>query len=97
MESLSQVTVYLHQHKNILPECSEPYGLYSIQVKGPTNAGTLSDKWFNLKDYKMNGLPRKDLPCKAVNDDEKLGYDGGIGKCIFSKFYSGLSKYSKNI
>ena len=94
MENLSQVTVYLHQHKDILPECSEPYGLHNIQLKGPTNAGIFLDKWFNLKDYKMNGLPRKQLPCKAVNDDEKLDYDGGIGKCIFSKLSFDLSECS---
>ena len=94
MENLSQVTVYIHQHKDILPECSEPYGLYNIQLRAPTNAGKFLDKWFNLKDYKMNGLPRRQLPCKAVNDDEKLDYDGGIGKCIFSKFSFDLSKCS---
>ena len=94
--NLSQLTFYVHQHKDILPECTEPYGQFNIQVKGPTKPGTLQDRYFVVRDYKMNGLPRKDLPCREVADDEDLGYDGGIGKCIYGKFTIQQSYLSKS-
>ena len=81
-DNLSQLTVYFHQHKDALTECSEPYGQFNMQLKGPTKPGTLQDRFFVVRDYKMNGLPRKQLPCRPVEENEKLGYDGGIGKCI---------------
>ena len=84
--NMSQATVYLHQHKDVLPECTEPYGQFNLQIKGPTKPGTYQDRFFVITDYKMNGLPRKQLPCKAVEENEKLGYDGGVGKCIHGKF-----------
>ena len=62
-----------------------------MQLKGPTKPGTLQDRFFVVRDYKMNGLPRKQLPCRPVEENEKLGYDGGIGKCIHGKPADGIS------
>ena len=93
MEGLSQFTMYIHQHKDILPECTEPYGQFNAQIQGPAKPGTLQDRWFAVKDFKMNGLPRKDLPCQEVADNEDLGYDGGVGKCL----YGGFSKYCTQV
>ena len=86
MEELAQFTLYIHQHKDILPECTEPYGQFNVQIQGPAKPGTLQDRWFVVRDFRMNGLPRKDLPCQEVADDEDLGYDGGIGKCLYGWF-----------
>ena len=86
MENLTQYTVYLHQHRDIFPECTEPYGQYNLKVAGPKSNGTVQERWFLIKDTKMKGLPRDELPCRASNETEELGYEGGIGKCIYSEF-----------
>ena len=85
MENLDQFTLYLHQHKDILPECTEPYGQFNIKINGPTRNGTLQDRWFVIKDFMNNGLPRPELPCQKVDEEEKLGYEGGIGKCLYGE------------
>ena len=85
MENLDQFTLYLHQHKDILPECTEPYGQFNIKINGPTRNGTLQDRWFVIKDFRTNGLPRPELPCQKVDENETLGYEGGIGKCLYGE------------
>ena len=95
MEGLDQFTLYIHQHKDILPECTEPYGQFNAQIQGPAKPGTLQDRWFAVRDFKINGLPRKDLPCQAVGENEDLGYDGGIGKCLYGLFDKKLSEVAQ--
>ena len=84
MEELAQFTLYIHQHKDILPECTEPFGQFNAQIQGPAKPGTLQDRCFAVRDFRMNGLPRPDLPCQEVGED--LGYDGGIGKCLYGGY-----------
>ena len=85
MDNKTQYTVYLHQHRDIYPECTEPYGQYNQRVAGPKNNGLIQERYYLIKATEMRGLPRDVLPCKAKNETEELGYEGGIGKCIYGE------------
>ena len=86
MENLAQYTVYIHQHRDIYPECTDPYGQYNQRVSGPKNSGYMQERYYLIKATEMLGLPRDALPCRALNETEKLGYEGGIGKCIYGEW-----------
>ena len=85
-ENLSQYTVYIHHHRDIYPECTEPYGQYNQRVPGPKSNGTIQERYYLIKATEMKGLPRKTLPCRVLSETEKMGYEGGIGKCIYGMF-----------
>ena len=48
--------------------------------------GVVEKRGFVIKDTLMKGLPHDGLPCHINQDNEELGYDGGIGECIDSMF-----------
>ena len=93
MDNLSQYTVYIHQHRDVYPECTEPYGQYNQRVGGPKSNGYIQERYYLVKATEMLGLPREDLPCRPLSENEKLDYEGGIGKCIYGekRKYSGLA------
>ena len=86
MENLSQYTVYIHHHRDLYPECTEPYGQYNQRVPGPKNNGYIQERYYLIKATEMKGLPRDELPCRAHEGADKLGYEGGIGKCIYGEW-----------
>ena len=83
---MSQYSIYIHQHKDVYPECSEPYGLNGLKVVGHDKKGTMETRVFLMKDTRVEGLPRKELPCRAPEDHEHFSYHGGIGECIDGKY-----------
>ena len=90
--NVSQYSVYVHQHKQVFPECSEPYGLHGLKVVKHDRKGVMEKRVFLIKDTRLEGLPRQNLPCKIHDDNEELGYDGGIGECIDGKQTSIIMK-----
>ena len=84
--NVSQYAIFVHQHKRIYPECAEPYGLHGIKVVPHQEPGVVETRGFVIKDTLMKGLPHDGLPCHINQDNEELGYDGGIGECIDSMF-----------
>ena len=84
---ISQYLVFVHEHRDIIPDLTDPYGLFSYKVPGPKNSGILEGKLFVMKDNLYKALPRKDLSCQSVgnSDTKEPSYEGGIGKCIESK------------
>ena len=91
---ISQFLVYVHEHRDIIPDLTDPYGLFSYRVLGPKDFGKLDTKVFNMKDNLYKALSKKELKCRANdNDDTKEPrYEGGISPCIESK-KSGVRKY----
>ena len=84
-KNVSQYSIYVHQHKDVYPECSEPYGLHGLKVVAHDKKGIMEKRKFLIKDTLFEGLPRKKLPCHIHENIEELGYDGGIGECIDGK------------
>ena len=86
LKDVTQYSIYLHQHKDVYPECSEPYGLHGIKVAAHDKKGTMETRVFLVKHTRVEGLPRKELPCQVLANSEQLSYHGGIGECIDSEF-----------
>ena len=84
---ISQVLIYVHEHRDIIPDLTDPYGLFSYRAVGPKDFGILETKIFNMKDNLYKALSRKNLKCRVIdNDDTKEpSYEGGISRCIESK------------
>ena len=81
---VSQYLVFTHEHREIFPDLTDPYGLFSYKVLGPKSLQTMDAKIFVMKDYLYKSLSRKDLSCRSSDNVKEPSYEGGIGTCIDS-------------
>ena len=79
--------VYVHEHRDIIPDLTNPYGLFSYKLSRPRTPGIMEVKSLLMKDYLYKALPRENLKCLSVDNGnmKEPSYEGGIGKCIESK------------
>ena len=86
-KGISQYLVYVHEHREIIPDLTKPYGLFTQKPAGPKIPGIMEAKSFLIKDNLYKTLPREDLKCLSVDNGnmKEPSYEGGIGKCIESK------------
>ena len=80
-EGISQYLVYVHEHRDIFPDLTNPYGLFSYKLSRPRTPGTMEVKALLMKDNLYKALPRDDLKCISVDNDitKEPSYEGGIG------------------